>query len=319
MAILSTPFTRQQLVNLALFTSIITILLNIIEGILSMFFGRKSNSVSLIIFGIGSFVEVTSSILVLWRFSTELHQDTSVISITNKDKFIDKERKATLGIGSLFIILALGTFLHSVISLTQKSHPDNTMAGIIISSISTVIMLAIYFCKRYLAVNLDSSTMASEAQCSFACIKITLVLFCSSLIYILWKKGWWVDSVAALIFSTFFSKEGVEMIYWANSENFDGGCNTEVVEKVHDDGGDDESSGTEGGQIHVIGKIEVERVVEKMRQEETKGVETKWWGNNGTDVELENGTRNVKNDYENNMAKSLTVAVEPRYQQGTLH
>ncbi|KAF0534777.1 Co/Zn/Cd cation transporter-like protein [Gigaspora margarita] len=318
MAILSTPFTRPQLVNLALISSIITILLNIAEGILSMFFGNQTNSVSLIIFGIGSFVEVTSSILVLWRFSTELHQDTSVISVTNKDKYIDKERKATLGIGSLFIVLALGTFLHAIISLTQKSHPDDTMAGIIISSISIVIMLVIYFCKRYLAVNLNSFTMASEAQCSFACIKITLILFCSSLIYILWKKGWWVDSVAALIFSTFFSKEGVEMIYWANSENFDGRCNANIDEKVDDVISDDESSGSGGGQIHVIGEIEVERVVEKMQQEETRGVETKWWGNNGTDVDLENGTRNVKNDYENSM-KPLTIAVELRYQQGTLH
>ncbi|CAG8784783.1 17173_t:CDS:1 [Cetraspora pellucida] len=317
MAILSTPLTRPQLVNLVLFVSIITILLNIVEGILSMFFGRQSNSVSLIIFGIGSFVEVTSSALVLWRFATESSQETSMISMNHKDKYLDKERKATLGIGCLFILLALGTFLHAIISLTQKSHPDNTMSGIIISSISTVIMLTVYFCKRYLAVQLDSSTMASEAQCSLACIKITIVLFCSSLIYILWKKGWWVDSVAALIFCTFFSKEGIEMIYWANSESFDGGCNANGVKKVQDDvNSDDESSGTEGGQIHVIGEIEVEPVVEKMRQEETRSVETKWWGNNGTDVALENGTRNfVKNDYGNYMVKSLTIAVEPRYQR----
>ncbi|CAG8602846.1 6391_t:CDS:1, partial [Racocetra persica] len=164
MAILSTPFTRPQLVNLAIFVSIMTILLNIAEGILSMFFGKQSNSVSLVIFGIGSFVEMTSSVLVLWRFASESCQEISMISITHKDKYIDKERKATLGIGCLFIVLALGTFLHAIISLTQKSHPDNTISGIIISSISIVIMLAVYFCKRYLAVSLDSSTMASEAQ-----------------------------------------------------------------------------------------------------------------------------------------------------------
>ncbi|CAG8508720.1 11161_t:CDS:2 [Racocetra fulgida] len=247
MAILSTPFTRPQLVNLAIFVSIMTIVLNIAEGILSMFFGKQSNSVSLVIFGIGSFVEMTSSVLVLWRFASESCQETSMISITPKDKYIDKERKATLGIGCLFIVLALGTFLHSIISLTQKSHPDNTI--------------------------------------------------------------------------TFFSKEGIEMIYWANSERFDGGCNANVVKKVQDDvNSDDDSNGTEGGQIHVIGEIEVEPVVEKMRQEETRSIETKWWGNNGTDAALENGTRNfVKNDYENYMVKSLTIAVEPQHQQSTLN
>ena len=89
---------------------------------------------------------------------------------------------------------------------------------------------------------LDSSTMASDAQCSLACIKITLVLFTGSLLYMLWKGGWWLDSAAAIILGILFAKEGVDMILWARSENFSGGCcKHDVKEKKNrceDEGGE---------------------------------------------------------------------------------
>ncbi|CAG8478007.1 203_t:CDS:2 [Diversispora eburnea] len=213
--------TRLQLINLAIIVCAITILSNIVEGVLSLILGSQSNSVSLIIFGIGSFVEMTSASLVLGRFVVELRKSIQIEeAIVDKTTFIDIERKTTLGIGLLFLVLASGTFLHAIISLSQRSHPENTIAGLIISSVSIVCMLAVYIAKRYLAAKLDSSSLASEAQCSLACIKITGVLFVSSLIYMIWENIWWVDSVAALIFSTFFAKEGYVMINWASSEYF---------------------------------------------------------------------------------------------------
>ncbi|CAG8482501.1 11761_t:CDS:1 [Acaulospora morrowiae] len=225
--VLSDTPSRRQLVNLAILISVITILSNIVEGVLSMFLGSQSNSVSLVIFGIGSFVEMTSSSLVLWRFLSEFRKDPAEF---NKEVFVGKERKATIGIGFLFLTLAAGTFLHAIISLSQKSHPENTIAGLVISIVSIVFMLFVYGVKRYLAVELDSSTMASEAQCSLACIKITGVLFCSSLFYMIWQRAWWIDSAAALLFSIFFAKEGYEMVKWATSNNFNGGYSQEKID-----------------------------------------------------------------------------------------
>ncbi|RHZ59919.1 hypothetical protein Glove_360g52 [Diversispora epigaea] len=226
---MSNPPNRHQLINLAIIVCTITIISNIIEGVLSLILGSQSNSVSLIIFGIGSFVEMTSASLVLCRFVVELRKGIHIEeTIIDKATFIDIERKTTLGIGLLFLVLASGTFLHAIISLSQKSHPENTIAGLIISSSSIVCMLAVYMAKRYLAAKLDSSSLASEAQCSLACIKITGVLFASSLVYMIWENIWWVDSVAALIFSTFFAKEGYVMITWATSESFTGGFEVKI-------------------------------------------------------------------------------------------
>ncbi|CAG8440167.1 9544_t:CDS:1 [Ambispora gerdemannii] len=219
----SKPQPRSRLLKFAILISLFTIIWNVIEGVISIIFGSDVNSVSLVFFGVDSFVEVVSASLVLWRFITESkpHKESAQGYLKTN---LDKERKATLGIGILFVILALGTFSDAIISLIRHNHPETGIAGLIISIISLSFMGFLYLSKKNLAKNLNSSTMASEAQCSLACIKITVVVFLGSILYVIWKDGWWLDSAAALILGLFFVKEGVEMIIWARSKNFSGGC-----------------------------------------------------------------------------------------------
>ncbi|CAG8618511.1 13450_t:CDS:2 [Cetraspora pellucida] len=268
---------------------------NITEGVLSMFFGQQTKSVSLIIFGIASFVETASSILVLWRFVMEIRQN-----IVKEQKLIEYERKGTLGIGSLFIILAFGTLSHSIITLTQKTHPENTTAGLVISSISIILMSVVYTCKRYLAIKLNSSTMLYDAQCSLACIKITAVLFCSSLIYLIWTTLWWTDSAAALIFGIFFAKEGIEMITQAKDKNFNGGYSSSIDTNSEiqgenckpDERNETSTTNEKGRHLRVSANDDDEQV-------EESAIIGAWWRENGTDIELENmALKSIKNETE---------------------
>ncbi|KAG9293272.1 hypothetical protein G9A89_010643 [Geosiphon pyriformis] len=178
-------------------------------------------SVALATFGVNSLVEIASSIIILWRFLTEPSMENSEDHI---EATLVKERKATLAIGIFFIFLALGTFAASITSLVQHTHPDPSVSGVIISSISLLIMLLLFIVKRVLAKKLDSSAMASEASCSLACLKITIVLFLGSLIYRLSSKTWWIDASAALILGCMFAMEGVDLVIWSNSKAFHGGC-----------------------------------------------------------------------------------------------
>ncbi|CAG8789666.1 3694_t:CDS:1 [Racocetra persica] len=312
-SISSTRFSRTQLIKFAIAISIITIISNIAEGALSMFFGQQTRSVSLLIFGIASFVETASSILVLWRFITEIRQNivkvsVSTISATStssastsfshlekEQKLIEFERKGVLGIGGLFIILALGALSHSIITLTQKSHPANTTAGLIISSFSIVFMLMVYAFKRYLAIKLNSSTMLNDSQCSLACIKITAVLFCSSLIYLIWAELWWTDSVATLLFSIFFAKEGCEMITCAKDKNFTGGYSSQIATNGERQGSNcktDEES--EIGTNKEKGRHLRVSVNDDEQVEESTSIGGAWWRENGTDIELEHLAKSVK-------------------------
>ncbi|CAG8622772.1 308_t:CDS:1 [Gigaspora margarita] len=316
-----TRFPRTRLIKFAIAVSVITIISNITEGVLSMIFGQQTRSVSLVIFGIASFVETASSILVLWRFTIELQQrivkvSVSAISATSnssasfssfekEQKLIDYERKGTLGIGGLFIILATGTLIHSIITLTQKNHPENTTAGLIISSVSILLMLIVYTFKRYLAIKLNSSTMLYDSKCSLACIKITAVLFCSSLLYMIWANLWWTDSAAALIFSIFFAKEGVDMIKRANDENFTGGYIGAVDVDSERQRGNNTSEGCEPD----INKEEGRHLrvsINDDEQVEKSAIIGAWWRENGTDIELENM---VGNNITNGTETSYPIAI----------
>ena len=56
--------SRSKLIKIAILTSIFTILWNVAEGVVSVLFGVENESVSLIFFGINSFIEVSSASIV---------------------------------------------------------------------------------------------------------------------------------------------------------------------------------------------------------------------------------------------------------------
>ncbi|RHZ83228.1 hypothetical protein Glove_99g156 [Diversispora epigaea] len=218
---------RSRLIKYAIIISIFTIIWNLAEGVISIYFGAESGSLSLTFFGINAFIEVTSASLVMWRFKTEIKSDEENF-INSKEENLKKERRATLIIGNLFISLSLGTISNAIIALIKKKQPDTALPTLIISSVSLSFMIFFWLGKRYLALHLDSATLAAEAQCSLACLEITSVIFLGSLLYVVLSEGWWLDSTAALFLGLLFAKDGIEMILHAKSKNFDGSCNPKV-------------------------------------------------------------------------------------------
>lgn len=197
--------------QLALFT----LVYNLVEGVVSMGFGAAEESIALFGFGADSFIEVGSALLVLWRLG-----EASGCATTR----LNRERKATLGIGVLFILLALGTGIASSLQLVTHRHPATTLPGTLISFASLGFMFWLWRAKRRAAVALDSRTLEGDAACSLACIQLSLVLFCGSLTFLLFPTMWWADGAAALILAAFIAREGLSMIRAARNPAFTGGC-----------------------------------------------------------------------------------------------
>ena len=139
------------------------------------------------------------------------------------------EKFASASIGLLLIGLSLATEISAIIALSLHQEPDSSNVSLIVSAAALVLMIAIWLPKRYLARALNSSAMAGEATCSLSCIQITIVLFVGSLIFRLWKNGWWLDSATSLILGALFGWEGYKMIKWVRDPNFDGGCCKECL------------------------------------------------------------------------------------------
>ncbi len=200
----------------ALAISWISIVYNGIEGGVSIGLGAEVGSRALIVFGVQSVVEVLSAALVIYRFRRELEE--------NSPPNLSLERRATLGIGILFIILTVGTWAASIVALAMHAEPDSSKPALIVSACSLVCMIFVWLPKPWIAAELNSSVMRGEAACSLACIYLTIVLFIGSLVYKLWRGGWWVDSVVAILLGFFFLYEGWEMVSWARNKEFNGGC-----------------------------------------------------------------------------------------------
>ena len=129
---------RQRLYNIALWLAIITIAYNVLEGVISIFYGLSGDALSLMGFGVDSLVEVISGAGIL-----HLVIKLKKTGDESRDKF---ERRALIITGSAFMLLTLGLIIGSVFSIIENTAPTTTLPGIIISLIS---ILTMYFLMKY--------------------------------------------------------------------------------------------------------------------------------------------------------------------------
>lgn len=190
-----------------------------LEGLVSIYFGISDDSMALVGFGADSFIEVFSAMLVLWRLRAEAGVSSKLT--------IDRERKATLGIGALFVALALVTAISTIIQVRSARHPETTVPGLVISLLSLSFMVFLWRAKLRVAEGLDSSTVLKDAECSLACIKLSAVLLIGSLLFVIAPALWWADAAAAGFLSALILHEGIGTIRGALRPEFTGGCGCE--------------------------------------------------------------------------------------------
>jgi divalent metal cation (Fe/Co/Zn/Cd) transporter len=167
-------------VRLALFT----IFYNLGEGGVSVFFGAQDEALTLLGFGVDSFIEVISGlgILIMVRRIRR-----------NRSRF---ERTALRVTGLSFYLLAAGLTATAVYNFFTAHKPATTLPGLIISLISILVMWALVLAKRKVGRTLHSAPILADAMCTMVCIYMSLVLLASSLVYRLTGFGF-ADSLGA--------------------------------------------------------------------------------------------------------------------------
>lgn len=206
----------QRWVRRAIGLAWLTISYNLVEGVVAMWFGVVDESVALFGFGADSFIEVASAGVVLWRFRGEVGRAAPIAR--------ERERRATLGIGALFLLLAVATAAGSALQLVAGRHPETTVPGLVVAVVSLSFMYFLWAAKQKAAAALGSKTVATDAACSLACIKLSAVLFAGSLLVVVVPAIWWADAAAALVLAALIGREGWETIENARRPDFDGGC-----------------------------------------------------------------------------------------------
>jgi divalent metal cation (Fe/Co/Zn/Cd) transporter len=185
----------------ALWLALFTILYNLLEGIISIYFGFSDETLTLFGFGVDSFIEVISGIGIL-AMVIRIRQHPE----TPRSQF---ERAALRVTGTSFYLLAVGLAVTAIYNLFTAHKPETTLPGLIISVISIVVMQALVMGKRKVGRSLDSSPILADANCTMVCIYMSLVLLASSLIYQFTGFGF-IDSIGALGLIYFSYSEGKE-------------------------------------------------------------------------------------------------------------
>ena len=165
----------KKLYRQVLFLSLFTIGYNVLEGLVSIFFGYKDETLSLFGFGIDSFIEVISGLGILQM----------ILRIRkNPENSVNSFEVTALKItGWSFYGLSLGLLAAGIISILQHHKPVTTFWGIIIALISIVVMLWLAVSKFRTGKKLDSAPVIADANCTKVCIYMSVVLLAASLIY----------------------------------------------------------------------------------------------------------------------------------------
>lgn len=192
--------------------ALITIFYNLIEGVISVFFGYEDGTVALFGFGIDSFVEVISGIGI-WHMIRRMKQNSN----ENHDAFEKTALKVT---GSAFYVLTVGLLGTALINLYQGYKPSTTFWGIIVSTISILSMWLLIHYKLKIGRQFNSQALIADANCTRACMYLSVVLLVSSVGYELTGIGM-LDSLGAVGIAVLSFKEGREAFEKAKGKSCD--------------------------------------------------------------------------------------------------
>lgn len=176
-----------------------TIAWNALEGLIAVIAGAFSGSISLVGFGIDSFIEVTSGSVLLWRMAVDA-------DMLRRER---NERGSLRVVGISFLLLAAYIAYESAADLWSKKAPEHSIAGIVLACISLVVMPLLSRAKRKVGTALGSAAMHADAKQTEFCTYLSGILLVGLLLNALFGL-WWADPAAGLIMVPIIAKEGIE-------------------------------------------------------------------------------------------------------------
>lgn len=201
---------QSQLYRIAFILAVCTIIYNIAEGLLATYLGFEDESLALFGFGIDSFVEVISGIgIVHMVLRIQNHPES------HRDAFEKTALKIT---GTAFYILTAGLLLTSAYNMYTGHKPITTIWGIVISSVSIIIMWVLIVWKRKIGKKLNSAPILADANCTLVCLYMSIVLLVSSGVYEIFNFPY-IDSLGGLGLAYFAFNEGRECFQKVKSNN----------------------------------------------------------------------------------------------------
>lgn len=174
-----------------------TITYNVIEAVVALTEGSRVSSSALVGFGLDSVVEIASAAAVAWQFSA---RDPET-----------REKTALRFIAFSFFALATYVAVDAVLSLTGRGEAAPSAVGIVLASLSLVIMPALSLAQRRAGREFGSTSAVADSKQTLLCTYLSAILLAGLALNGLF--GWsWADPVAALGIAAIAVREGVNAL-----------------------------------------------------------------------------------------------------------
>lgn len=190
--------SRGAAVERARWLNRLTIAWNSLEGVIAVTAGLAAGSVSLVGFGFDSAIEVSAALILAWR----LHQERTAGCTQASD------RQATRAIAIGFAALAVYVAVESSRDLLSGARADESVVGIVLASLSLVLMPVLARTKRRLAPTLGSAAVIADAKQTNLCALLSAVVLVGlgANAALGW---WWADPLAGLGIAALATAEGI--------------------------------------------------------------------------------------------------------------
>ena len=194
---------RARLLRRAYLLSVATVAWNVLEGVIAIAAGVAARSVALVGFGVDSFIETASALVVGFRFREEMRGESG-------DRAERLERTASRVAGALLLLLALYLTIDAgrrLFGLGAKAR--ESLLGIALTTISLALMPALGWAKLRTARLLSSRALRADAYETIACAWLSLTTLAGLLLNAAFG-WWWTDPAAALVLVPLIAREGWE-------------------------------------------------------------------------------------------------------------
>jgi divalent metal cation (Fe/Co/Zn/Cd) transporter len=171
----------------------------VVEGAVAVGAGVAAHSVALTAFGVDSFVELFSSIVVLRRLLER--SETEERGSRNPG-----ERRASKLVGIALYALVVYIVISAGVALVFRIEPHGSPAGVALTVSSLAIMAVLWRWRLGLARRLGSPALQGDAACSVVCLYLAAVALGGLLLNQLFGL-WWADPLA-----------GLALVWWIRGE-----------------------------------------------------------------------------------------------------
>jgi divalent metal cation (Fe/Co/Zn/Cd) transporter len=193
------PVANVRLRRRGLRLEYVTITWNVLEAIVAVAAGVAAGSIALVGFGFDSTIEVFAAIVVVWQLRSDQRGGVDE----------ERERRALRLIAVTFFALAAYVTVEAIRDLTADIEPNTSVVGIVLASLSLVVMPTLAVAKRRTGQQLGSATLVADSTETFLCSWLSAILLIGLVLNA--TVGWaWADPLAGLGIAFLAAREGLE-------------------------------------------------------------------------------------------------------------